>query len=470
MSNERPAGRRATLKMVVLVALAGALGALGAATLYVSVFDRSRETPNPFFGVVSLDEDTVDPAVWGRNFPVQYESYRRTVDQQRTRFGGSEAFPRTPTSADPRSVVAQSRLEEDPRLRIMWAGYPFSVDFREERGHAFMLDDQAYSRRVSEFRQPGACLNCHASTYSAYRKLGKGDLALGFERLSALSYGEARKLVEHPVSCIDCHDPKTLKLRVTRPAFIQAIRAARAAGGEPGYDVNARASQDEMRSFVCGQCHAEYYIRTSDSRLSHPWSRGLTANEMYDYYDEIGYSDWTHPDTGAPLLKVQHPEFEMWNQGVHAHSGVACADCHMPYMRVGNIKVSDHHVRSPLLNVSRACQTCHRWSEQEVLARAEGIQEKTVALRGRAVEALVALVSDIGAARKAGAKEADLAEAQRLQRKGQFFVDFVESENSTGFHAPAEASRILAEAIDLLRQGQVAVRRPAAAKGGRASH
>ncbi len=468
MSDGTP-GLRATSRTLALVALAGALGAAGAAALYVGIFDRRQEASNPFFRVVRLDEETVDPAVWGRNFPVQYESYRRTVDQQRTRFGGSEALPRVPTSSDPRSVVAQSRLEGDPRLRTMWAGYPFSVDFREERGHAFMLDDQSYSRRVSEFRQPGACLHCHASTYAAYRKLGGGDLALGFEKLSALPYEDARKLVDHPVSCIDCHDPATLALRVTRPAFIEAIRAARAAAGEQGYDVNARASREEMRSFVCGQCHAEYYIRPSDSRLSHPWSRGLGANQQYQYYDAIGYSDWTHADTGAPVLKVQHPEFEMWSQGVHARSGVACADCHMPYMRVGSLKVSDHHVRSPLLNVNRACQTCHRWSEQELVGRAEGIQEKTVALRGRAMSALVDLVSEITQARRTGATEADLAKAQQLQREGQFLVDFVESENSTGFHAPAEASRILAEAIDLLRQGQLAVRRPGNSKGGQTS-
>jgi nitrite reductase (cytochrome c-552) len=52
-----------------------------------------------------------------------------------------------------------------------------------------------------------------------------------------------------------------------------------------------------------------------------------------------------------------------------------------------------------------------------------------------------------------------LAEARRLQRQAQFRIDFVEAENSTGFHAGQEAARILAEAIDFARQGQLALRK-----------
>jgi nitrite reductase (cytochrome c-552) len=148
----------------------------------------------------------------------------------------------------------------------------------------------------------------------------------------------------------------------------------------------------------------------------------------------------------------------MWSQGMHARSGVACADCHMPYTRVGAQKVSDHHVRSPLLNVSNACQTCHKWPEPELLARAEEIQRRTVSLRDKAMDALMALIADIEAAQAAGASDANLAAARKAQRRGQFYLDFVESENSNGFHAPQEATRILGEAIDLFRQGQVSLR------------
>ncbi len=172
----------------------------------------------------------------------------------------------------------------------------------------------------------------------------------------------------------------------------------------------------------------------------------------------MGFTDWTHAETGAPALKAQHPEFEMWSQGIHSRSGVTCADCHMPYMRVGAQKISDHHVRSPLLNLNRACQTCHKWPEEELRGRVEAIQQRTVGLRNRAMDALVALIADIKAAKAAGAAGPSMTAALEFQRHGQFYVDFVESENSNGFHAPQEAARILGEAIDYLRQGQLALR------------
>src|SRR4029078_6697090 len=178
--------------------------------------------------VVEITDDTEDPAIWGKNFPLQYDSYTRTVDQTRTRYGGSEAMRRVPTQVDPRSVVAQSKLEEDPRLVAMWSGYAFSTDFREERGHSDMLDDQRYTRRVTEFKQPGTCLNCHASTYVTMKRLGNGDIFKRFEQINHMSYLEATKLVKHPVACIDCHDPKNMQLRVTRPAFLEGIRAYKA--------------------------------------------------------------------------------------------------------------------------------------------------------------------------------------------------------------------------------------------------
>ena len=121
--------------------------------------------------------------------------------------------------------------------------------------------------------------------------------------------------------------------------------------------------------YVCGQCHVEYYFKGAEKRLTFPWEGGLTVDDALAYYDKVGHKDWVHKDTGAPALKAQHPEFEMYNQGVHARSGVACADCHMPYKREGGLKISDHHVRSPMLNVNRACQGCHHFPEEEMKDR-----------------------------------------------------------------------------------------------------
>src|SRR3954463_4574755 len=222
--------RRPLFMFSMIVLLAAAASVVGMFVL-ISVFEHKQEAKNPFFRVVELNDEIDDPAVWGKNFPLQYDDYRRTVDQQRTRYGGSEAEERTPTQADPRSVVAQSRIEEDPRLKIMWAGYAFAKDFREERGHAFMLDDQTYTERQQAAKQPGTCLNCHASLVVPYNKLGDGDLTKGFEKFNQLPFAEARKLVTHPVACIDCHEPTTMQLRVSRPGFLEGIRALKASQG-----------------------------------------------------------------------------------------------------------------------------------------------------------------------------------------------------------------------------------------------
>jgi nitrite reductase (cytochrome c-552) len=451
-------GGGSPVRTALIVAVVAAIAAGGIAALLINIMQRKQEGKNPFFRVVEINENTEDPAIWGKNFPAEYDGYKRTVDMIRTRYGGSEAEPRTPSAADPRSIVARSRLEQDPRLKTMWAGYAFAVDFREARGHAYMLDDQTFTERQLVTSQPGTCLHCHASIVVPYRKLGDGDLTRGFERMNSMSYAEARKLVTHPISCIDCHNPETMELRVTRPGFMEGIRALKASQGVANYDVNKDATRQEMRSYVCGQCHVEYYFKGKEKRLVYPWAKGIKVEEIQAYYDEIQQTDWVHADTGAPVLKAQHPEFEMWSQGIHARSGVACADCHMPYMREGAMKISDHHVQSPLLNINRACQTCHKFPEDELRARVEAIQDRTFKLRNQAMDALVDLIEDIKHAQSIGQNEVRLTAARRYQRLAQFRLDFVEAENSNGFHAPQEAARILGESIDFTRKGQIVLR------------
>ncbi|HEY0971022.1 MAG TPA: ammonia-forming cytochrome c nitrite reductase subunit c552 [Gemmatimonadales bacterium] len=458
--DETPAPRRRRLSMGALaaIALVAMLAVVGVAALLASIFERRSEARNPFYRVVELTDTTSDPAVWGKNFPLQYDSYLRTVDQVRTRYGGSEGVPRVPTDADPRSIVAQSRLEEDPRLVEFWKGYAFSHDFREERGHAYMLTDQELTARQEVVQQPGTCLNCHASMYAAYVREGNGDIVAGFEKLNPMTYQQARRHVTHPVSCVDCHDPGTMQLRITRPAFMEGIRALRVSQGVRDYDVNTMATRQEMRTFVCAQCHVEYHFQGAEKRLVYPWAKGLRADSILAYYDSVGHRDWTHATSGAPVLKAQHPEFELYSQGIHARSGVACADCHMPYERVGAMKISDHHVRSPVLNINRACQTCHKVSEEELRERVHTIQDRTFELRNLAIDAVLDLTRDIAAAVRADSTSPRVAQARQLQRQAQFLTDFVEAENSMGFHADQEAARILGRAIDYARQGQNSLR------------
>jgi nitrite reductase (cytochrome c-552) len=318
-----------------------------------------------------------------------------------------------------------------------------------------------------------------------YRKLGDGDAMAGFEKTYQYSYQELHAMLEetgsaHPVSCVDCHDPDTMALRVTRPGFIQGIRALaegdadvphlpsigewRAGDRDAPYDPNRDSTRLEMRSYVCGQCHVEYYC-SSGMKLTFPWANGLTADQTESFWDQTTFADgsafydFAHAETGARVLKAQHPEFELWSQGIHARSGVSCADCHMPYMRQGATKVSDHWVRSPLLNKNRACQTCHHFDEAELQARVDRIQDTNHALLQRGGDAIVDLIDTILAARAEGATDAQLADALALQRKAQWRLDFIAAENSMGFHAPQEAARVLGEATDYARQGQVAALR-----------
>ncbi|HJV91454.1 MAG TPA: ammonia-forming cytochrome c nitrite reductase subunit c552 [Holophagaceae bacterium] len=483
--NQAPFLSRPTVRMG-LVAAGAALATILVMALYANVSNRKAEAKQTNLNVVGLDETTVDPAIWGKNFPRQYDGYLRTAEKYSTKYGGagSEGMP-------------HSRIKEDPRLVEIFDGYAFAIDFNQRQGHAYMLDDQRVTKRVTERKQPGSCLHCHASNTVAFREQGlkngapgqltepftsangQAQLMAGFEAVCKMPYGEATKLVQHPVACIDCHDPKNMGLRVTKPGFIRGI-AALAASTEPvphlpsiekwrkgdkatPYDANRDASRQELRSMVCGQCHVEYYCGPKVT-LFFPWNKGLKVEQIEATYDEYKFPDghrffdWKHGKTGAEVLKAQHPEFEMWSQGIHARSGVSCADCHMPYVREGALKISDHHVKSPLLNISRACQTCHRFPEEEMKARVAAIQDRTKALMDRAEDAVVALIKDLEAAKKAGVDEAKLAPIFEFQRKAQWRTDFVNAENSMGFHAPQEAARILAEAIDYGRQGQLALK------------
>jgi len=497
----KPAARAVSTwsaKWFFAVAILSGAAMFGIAMLLVTMVQRKVESTNPYVRLVEVTDNTTDPVQWGKNWPRQYDAYLRTVDATHTRYGGSEG------------PIPESRIERDPWLKRMFLGYAFSLDFRDRRGHAYMLYDQEHTKRITDRPQPGACLHCHASVVPTWRRIGleadgktladaKGfdwDAVMkGFEKMSRIPYQEAHALMlqtpdgtpadqpasaqlgeAHPVSCVDCHDPATMALRVTRPAFVRGIQAL-AASAAPvphlpsverwrqgdrakPYDPNVDATRQEMRSFACGQCHVEYYCGPKTT-MFFPWAKGLKAEQIEATYEETKFADgspfadFIHAETGAPVFKAQHPEFETWSQGVHARSGVSCADCHMPYKREGATKVSEHWVRSPLLNISRSCQTCHPYSEQELLERVHTIQDRTHELMQKSGRALDEALTAIVAAKTAGIPPERLKPVLDLQRKAQWRLDFVNAENSMGFHAPQETARLLGESIDFSRQAQV---------------
>lgn len=509
-----------SVKLLLLLIALSAVGTAAIAWVLTTMHAHKQDAVRSFARVVEVSEVSSDPAPWGLNFPHHFDQYRQTAGD---RFrGGSEAMP-------------QSKLEQSPWLKRLYAGYAFAIDYREARGHAYMLYDQVVTKRVNERPQAGACLHCHASTLVLYRKAGLEAMGLptdeeslakelnmpavikGFEALSTKPYHEVLEMLTavpdgtngsqqaqtfesppvggfdklppeghfqmsqaHPVGCIDCHDPKTMALRITRPGFIKGI-AAVAASDQPlphmasvdrwrrgdrsqPYDPNVLASRQEMRTFTCAQCHVEYYCATKDV-LEFPWGHGLRAEDLERHWEEKKFPDgseffdYKHTETGAPLFKVQHPEFELWSQGTHAAAGVSCADCHMPYERVGAMKLSNHNVRSPMENINHACQNCHHVSENELRGRVELIQQRTVDLRERAAGAMVEMLDAILECKSAGATDQQLAEVFQLQRKAMWRLDYISSENSKGFHAAQESARILGESIDYSRQAQSAALR-----------
>lgn len=488
-STHEPQPRRSFLVLTALLIMT-AVAAFAVTALLVNIFGRKAEARQPFVRLVEVDELTTDPKPWGVNWPRQYDGYLRTAEGANF-YGGSSAMP-------------ASKLEDHPWLKRLYAGYAFSIDYREARGHAFMLSDQLVTKRVTERSQPGACLHCHSSIIPTYRRLGleaMGEPAdaealaagfnwpavqKGFEQISTIPYPEAHAELAktpdgtgepdpHPVSCVDCHDPETMQTRVTRPGFVRGIAAFassdapaphlpsveswREGDREKPYNPNIDASRQEMRSFVCAQCHVEYYCGPKET-LFFPWHNGLKVEQIEAHYDQHNFPDgeefydWKHGETGAKVYKAQHPEFELWSQGIHARSGVSCADCHMPYQREGAMKVSSHNVRTPMANVNNSCQTCHNVPEAELVDKVRTIQARTRALTERAAAAMTDMLDAIGHAQASGASDEDLARLYELQKKAMWRLDFISSENSLGFHADQESARILAESIDFSRQAQ----------------
>ncbi len=402
--------------------------------LLVSIFERKQEARATYVKVAEIPDDEPDPAVWGRNFPAEYDAYKRTMNTSELtkystygRYGGSEAF---------------SRLDRYPDLKRLFAGYPFSVEYREERGHLRAIEDLLATKRLGDAK-PGTCMTCKSSQVPGLMR------ALGPEKFYATPVKELLSThgVRFPISCADCHDAASQALRVTRPAFIEAM-------AERGVPV-AEASHQDMRTYVCAQCHVEYYFKGPGKYLTFPWARGLRIEDIETYYDESGFKDWEHAETKAPLVKMQHSEFELWSSGIHARSGVSCADCHMPYKKEGAVKVTDHWIRTPLANPINACGGCHRLPESELRARVLEVQDRTFELLNRAGKALIDAQDAVVAAMVAGVPDAGLAEARALHRRAFMRWDFLSAENSMGFHSPQEAARVLGDSIDLARQCQI---------------
>ncbi len=427
-----PAWRGWAVLIVALVATF-VLGILAASIL------QRREEAVRQRPLVPIGKWEMDAAKWGENFPREYETYRLMADStHQTKYGG--AMQRDYLAATPANV-------------ILFAGYGFAKEYRQARGHVHSVEDVTKTLRV-DATTPATCWTCKSPDVPRlmHELGGESD---GPRRFYAGKFLDLKDQITHPIGCFDCHDPDTMQLRITRPALREAFQ-------RQGKNIK-KVSHQEMRSLVCAQCHVEYYFQGKDHYLTFPRDKGTTPEKMDEYFSDAKatgstdaeFADFTNAISKTRMVKIRHPDYEVYRTGVHAYRNVACADCHMPYRSEGGAKFTDHHLQSPLLNISNSCAVCHRWSEEEIRRRVEGIQDTVHEGRKRAELALAQAHFDVAAAIEAGADDRELADVRRLVRSAQLRWDYVAANNGMGFHSPEECMRILAAAVDLAGQGRV---------------
>jgi nitrite reductase (cytochrome c-552) len=421
MEEFKSAQKNSKLRLIVFIVVAVLVFVAGLFT--ASIIERRSERSARFQIVKEIAEWEPRNEVWGENYPREYETYLMMLDTTfRTKYGGS-AF--------------RDYLEESPELVIMWAGYAFSKEYNQGRGHAFAIEDIRRILRtggVADSPMPATCWTCKSPDVP--RMMAK----MGIEEFYKSKWFDLGSEIVNPIGCQDCHEPNTMKLRITRPALIEAFK-------RQGKDINS-FSHNEMRSLVCAQCHVEYYFKGDGKYLTFPWDKGFSADSMEAYYNEIEFKDWEHKLSKTPMLKAQHPDYELYMTGIHAARGVSCADCHMPYRTEGGVKFTNHHITSPLRYISTSCQVCHRQSEEQLRKDVEDRQNRVFEIRRIAEKSIAAAQLEAQIALKAGATDEEMLPIQKLLRSAQWRWDWVAAANGMGFHSPVEALRVLGTSIE----------------------
>lgn len=391
-----------------------------------SIVERRSEAQLYFQMMHPIPDIEPRNEVWGANFPRQYQTYLNTLDTTfRSKYAGSARI---------------NYLEQYPELVVMWAGYAFAKGYNQGRGHYYSVQDVQQSFRI-QVPQPGTCWTCKSTDVPRVMN------QIGIAEFYASTLQDLGPEIQNPIGCQDCHDPRTMNLRITRPALVEAFQRM-------GIDIND-ATHQEMRSLVCAQCHVEYYFRGEGRYLTFPWDDGLLAEDMEQYFDRVQHVDWVHALSRAPMIKSQHPDYELFRTGIHFKRGVACVDCHAPYMREGGIKFTNHHFTSPLQYVSSACQVCHRESEQQLIADVYERQDKISELRRITEQNLARVHIEAKHAWDAGADEQEMMPILQLIRHAQWRWDYVAAANGYGIHSPSEALRILGTSIQKTQEASL---------------
>ncbi|RAX57669.1 ammonia-forming cytochrome c nitrite reductase subunit c552 [Helicobacter monodelphidis] len=374
---------------------------------------------------------------WAKYYPREFDSWRRTKE----------------------SETIEDMLEKNPALVVAWAGYAFSRDYNAPRGHYYAVQDNINTLRTGAPTddktgpQPTACWTCKSTDVPRLME-EEGELEFFTGKWARLG-----SEVVNPVGCSNCHDDKTAELKISVPYFDRGLQAA----GMPTF---AESTHQQKRSLVCAQCHVEYYFKKTEyidknnqpqtaMVVTLPWAKGTTVEEIEKYYDEINFVDFTHSISKTPMLKAQHPDFELFQIGIHGKKGVSCADCHMPYTQEGSVKYSDHRIASPLENIDKTCLNCHRDSEKNLMTIVGEKRERKDILQTIAFDNIAKAHLETGKALEAGASLDELKEVHTLIRHAQWRGDMAIAGHGSFFHAPEEVLKLLASANEEAQKARI---------------
>lgn len=411
-----------------------------------------------------ISPDNITMSAFREQFPNQYETYMwNNRDKEMTVYKGSIPYHKN----DMVNPLPRGYKYAQPYLKNLWLGYPFQYEYNETRGHTRALNDFINIDRINRYEKkgilPATCWNCKTPKMVNWIK-EYGD-EFWAKDVNTFRPVDQINQVENSIACATCHNPATMELQLYSVPLQDYLKSQ-------GREWNT-ISRNEKRALVCAQCHVEYYFTVKGNgptaKPVFPWEYGLDPENMYEYYKTHGpkdaagketpFYDFIHAVSKTPIIKMQHPDYEMWSNGPHGAAGVTCADCHMPYMIQNGKKFSSHWMTSPLKDPTmRACRQCHYDKTPEYLkARVIYVQEKTYNQLLKAQEASVRAHEAIRLASewtgyKAPNYDELLAAAREANRKGQMFWDYVSAENGVGFHNPAKSLNTLMTSMECSNQ------------------
>lgn len=367
----------------------------------------------------------------------EYKSWKSTLDTTfRSLYNGNQA---------------EDLLALRPNMVILWAGTAFSKSYFSPRGHMYAIDDVHRSlrtgapRKTNKGSQPASCWACKSIDVPRLVE------SVGWSGFYGKKWYDWGAEVVNPIGCADCHDPESMDLQIPRQFLTDALKR-----------INSpveNASDQNMRSLVCAQCHSEYYLRGESQEIVLPWDSGYTVEAIENYYDKIGFTDYVHKLSRVPMLKAQHPDYELAQMGIHARRGISCGECHMPYVEEEEMNgYNNHHIQSPLAMIEKTCQACHRESADVLRQDVYSQQNKVMETRDHLEKELTKAHIEAKFAWDQGATEKQMEPVLKLLRQAQWRWDFGVASHGAAFHASQEVQRILGDGLYKTMQARMAIK------------